>query len=201
MSFLYDFRRLCLTNTNLVSITQYEPTGYPVPVHKATYSAHDTDPYNSAYEPSSAYNVYGSRKTPYHASDLYSKSAEPILTYTKLSGYSTKKYNEKTKYYNEPLEHLSSSAAATGVAAAAPSGYKAATLDTTDTVNTPGKRQEDEEVAASYRDEPKDGVIMAKPVSSAKLPSKLVSGLIGLTSYRNPYSIDTEYKTSKKKKK
>lgn len=172
-------------------VAQYEPTGYPVPVHKATYSAHDGDSYN-AYEPSSSYNVYGTRKTPYHASDLYSKSAEPILSYTKLSGYSTKKYNEKTKYYNEPLEHLSSSASATG--------YKAPTLDTTDTVNTPDKKQEDEEVAASYRDEPKDGVIAAKPVSSANLPSKLVSGLIGLTSYRNPYSIDTQYKTSRKKK-
>lgn len=137
--------------------------------------------------------MYGTRKTPYHTSDLYSKSAEPILSYTKLSGYSSKKYNEKTKYYNEPLEHQPSSAAATGAV------YKAPTLDTTDAVNTPDKKQEDEEVAASYRNEPKEGVISAKSTASAKSPSKLVSGLIGLTSYRNPYSIDTEYKSSRKK--
>lgn len=162
-----------------------------MPVHKATYAGNDADSYNS-YDPQSSY-AYGTRKTPYHADDLYGKSAEPILAYTKLSGYSSKKYNEKTKYYNEPLESHPSSAAATGV-------YKPATLDTTDTVNTPDKKQEDEEVAASYREEPKSGVIAAKPAASSK-PSKLVSGLIGLTSYRNPYSIDTQYKSSKKKKK
>lgn len=139
------------------------------------------------------------RKASYHSPDLYGKSAEPVLAYTRLSGYSNKKHNEKTKYYNEPLEHLSSHPASTSAKATSSiynSPISSSLVDSTatsvDSINTAEKKQEDKEVAASYRDEPKNGVISA---TSSKVP-KLINGLIGLTSYRNPYSIDSVYKSS-----
>lgn len=138
----------------------YEPSS----ASYAPSSAHD---YNSVYESP----VYGTRKSAY-ASDLYSKSAEPVHSYTKLSGYASKKHNEKIKYYNDPYEQPKID---TSIVQASSTDSK--------------KAAENEEVAKSYRTESNNGII------SAKSPKKL-SSLISLTSYRNPYSIDTEYKSS-----
>jgi len=164
------------------SSPNYEPTHYPSPVHKPTYSipstAHD---YNSYESP-----VYGTRKTAY-ASDLYGKSAEPVHSYTKLSGYSTKKHNEKIKYYNHPYDHPSASGSGLLDTSSTSTASDTAPLTTAIDTNTIEKKKEDEEVAEAYRTEPKSGVISTKPKPI---------GLIGLTSYRNPYSIDSEYKSS-----
>lgn len=157
-----------------------EPIDYPIPVHKPTYSAHDYG--NNVYDSP----VYGTRKTSY-VSDLYSKSAEPVLTYAKLSGYSSKKHNEKMKYFNEPYEQSPPTVSSSSSTSGQDTSSSAVPLDTAiDNLSTVEKKREDEEIANDYRTESKNGVISTKPTT----------GIIGLTSYRNPYSIDTEYKSS-----